>query len=88
MFFLIIFFCFVVMNFYVVYFRCKGCLFYRMRRRVWIWALCVRYILSFLRIWLIVAILLVSLVVVVITESSSLRNILVYLKRLLYFYIY
>lgn len=75
------FFCPVVMNFYAVYFRCKGCLLHRMRRRAWIWAPCVRHTSSPSRIWLTVATPLVSSVAAVTMESPSPRNTPVYPKR-------
>lgn len=82
------FFCPVVMNFYAVYFRCKGCLPHRMRRRAWIWAPCVRHTSSPSRIWLTVATPPVSSVAAVTTESLSPRNTPVYPKRSLQSYTY
>lgn len=82
------FFCPVVMNFYAVYFRCKGCLPHRMRRRAWIWAPCVRHTSSPSRIWLTVATPPVSSVAAVTTESPSPRNTPVYPKRSLQSYTY
>lgn len=82
------FFCPVVMNFYAVYFRCKGCLPHRMRRRAWIWAPCVRHTSSPSRIWLTVATPPVSSVAAVTTESPSPRNTPVYPKRSLHSYTY
>lgn len=82
------FFCSVVMNFYAVYFRCKGCLPHRMRRRAWIWAPCVRHTSSPSRIWLTVATPPVSSVAAVTTESLSPRNTPVYPKRSLHSYTY
>lgn len=82
------FFCPVVMNFYAVYFRCKGCLPHRMRRRAWIWAPCVRHTSSPSRIWLTVATPPVSSVAAVTMESPSPRNTPVYPKRSLHSYTY